>query len=185
MLNRRRNHIREKVETLLAESGITEPKVPVERIAVRYGIDVRMQPIDEDISGFLLRQAGEQGAIIGLNSNHSPTRRRFTLAHELAHFFLHGDQGQQEVHIDRTSRFQVKLRDPASSQGIDQEEIEANVFAAELLMPARFLERDFIEHDGFDLSDDDHTAAALAKRYGVSAQAMSFRLANLGKLTLT
>jgi Zn-dependent peptidase ImmA (M78 family) len=180
MLSRRRNYIRAKIEALLQESNVTERRVPVERIAERYGIDIRREAIDDEaISGFIARQSG-RNAIIGVNNIHSSTRQRFTIAHELGHFFLHGDQGQQEVHIDRTQQFQVKLRGPASSQGVDNEEMEANLFAAELLMPARFLVRDF---QGFDPTDeDDETVADLAEKYGVSEQAMSIRLAYLGLL---
>jgi len=84
------------------------------------------------------------------------------------------------VHIDRPQQFQVKLRGPASSQGVDNEEMEANLFAAELLMPARFLVRDF---QGFDPTDEnDETVADLAEKFGVSKQAMSIRLAYLGLL---
>jgi Zn-dependent peptidase ImmA (M78 family) len=179
MLSRRRNHIRAKVESLLSESGISGPAVPVEKIAARHGIEVRCQPIDEEgVSGFLARQPGRP-AIIGVNSNQPDKRRRFTIAHELGHFFLHGEQGQQEVHIDRTQQFSFKLRSPASSRGDDLEEVEANLFAAELLMPTRFIERDVRRH-AFDLSDDDGTVASMANTYGVSTQAMSIRLAYLG-----
>lgn len=183
MLRRRRHHIRAKVETLLAELNITKPQVPVQDIAKRHGIDVRIQPIDDDsVSGFLARLPGRH-AVIGVNATHSEKRRRFTIAHELGHFFLHGEQGQQEVHIDRTRQFAVKLRSAASSRGDDAEEIEANQFAAELLMPTRFIERDFARHS-FDLSDDDETVSAMADQYGVSTQAMSYRLAYLGLIDI-
>jgi len=182
MLSRRRNYIRAKVESLLHESGVSEPEVPIEKIAKRHGIDVRCHPIDEEgVSGFLARQPG-RGAIIGVNSHHSAKRRRFTIAHELGHYFLHGEQGQQEVHVDRTQQFTVKLRSALSSQGEDTEEVEANLFAAELLMPTRFIERDFARQS-FDLSDDDEAVATLANRYGVSTQAMSIRLAYLGLIS--
>jgi Zn-dependent peptidase ImmA (M78 family) len=181
MLSRRRNIIRAKVEALLNESGIGEPAVPVEAIAARHGIEVLHRSFDEaELSGFLARQPGTR-AVIGINSDQPPNRRRFTVAHELGHFFLHGEQGQQEVHVDHTKDFQVKLRGPASSKGVDDEEVEANLFAAELLMPTRFLQRDFSQ--GFDVSDDDEAVVRLAKRYGVSTQAMSIRLGYLGLIS--
>lgn len=180
MLSRRRKFIRERVESLLTENAITGPKVPVERIAARHGIDIRTDAVDGDISGFLVRQVGKAGAIIGINRNQSPKRRRFTLGHELGHYFLHNEQGNAEVHVDRSSRFFVKLRDSDSSKGEDTDEMEANLFAAELLMPAKFLEVDIARHGGFDLSEDDDTVGKLAERYGVSTQAMSYRLAYLG-----
>ena len=178
MQSRRRTLIRAKVEALLNESNITEPVVNVETIAKKHGIEVLQQPFDEpELSGFLARQPRRR-AVIGINSNQSPGRRRFTMAHELGHYFLHGEQGQQEVHVDHTKDLQIKLRGPASSTGTDEEEVEANLFAAELLMPTRFLEKDFAA--GIEFEDDDAAVAKLAKRYGVSTQAMSIRLGNLG-----
>jgi len=181
MQNRRRNLIRAKVEALLAENAVTGPSVPVEAIAASHGIEVLQQSFDEsDLSGFLARQPGRR-AMIGINSNQTPNRQRFTVAHELGHFFLHLEQGQQEVHVDHAADFQIKLRSSTSSLGVDEEEVEANLFAAELLMPTRFLQRDCAQ--GFDLSDDDETVKRLAKRYGVSTQAMTIRLAYLGLIS--
>jgi Zn-dependent peptidase ImmA (M78 family) len=65
-----------------------------------------------------------------------------------------------------------------------QEEIEANQFAAELLMPEKQM-RACAASLHFDLSDpaDDKKALRalrdLAKRFQVSVQALSFRMANL------
>ena len=176
MQSRRRNLIRAKVESLLNESSITKPVVNVEAIARKHGIQVLEQPFDEvELSGFLARRPGSS-AVIGINANQSPGRRRFTMAHELGHYFLHGGQGHEEVHVDHTKDLQIKLRSPASSTGTDEEEVEANLFAAELLMPLRFLEEDFAAGD----VSDEGAVAKLAKRYGVSPQAMSIRLGNLG-----
>ncbi len=59
-----------------------------------------------------------------------------------------------------------------SSQGTDIEEKEANLFAAELLMPARFIEHDIEEIGAFDVLDED-SLDEFAQKYGVSTQAMS------------
>jgi Zn-dependent peptidase ImmA (M78 family) len=71
------------------------------------------------------------------------------------------------------------LRNQASSEGTDDEEKEANLFAAELLMPAKFIERDILEIGTFDIFNESGIED-LAARYGVSIQAMTFRLAYLG-----
>jgi Zn-dependent peptidase ImmA (M78 family) len=68
-------------------------------------------------------------------------------------------------------------RDAKSSTATDISEVEANQFAAELLMPIRFLVRD-LPGLGIDFESDDKVAS-LAKKYGVSAQAMAYRIANL------
>lgn len=175
----RRKHIRSVVEQLLDRFSIHRAPVPVERIAISLGVDVsREAAADDDLSGFMYRDRHAGTAVIGVNSDHSSNRQRFTIGHELAHFLLHDHDG---VHVDR--RFQVKLRDKTSSEGTDVEEQEANLFAAEMLMPAAILEADLEKIDVVDL-EDEVTIAKLADRYKVSTQAMTFRLAYLGYLSL-
>lgn len=80
-------------------------------------------------------------------------------------------------------RFQIQLRDGNSSKGESEEEKEANLFAAELLMPGHFIERDLAEAEAFDL-ESDAKVSKLAEAYEVSSRAMTFRLAYLGYLQL-
>ncbi len=175
----RRKRIRRLVEQLLDENEIDRPPVPVEHIAKSCGLLVRRRSNNaSDISGFLFRQGPE--VIIGVNSAHAGVRQRFTIAHELAHFLLHA-AGSDDIHVDR--RFGVKFRDDLSSRGIDTDEREANHFAAELLMPQRFIERDLGNAGEMDLVDDKFLRN-LARCYDVSTQAMLFRLANLGFVSL-
>ena len=82
-----------------------------------------------------------------------------------------------DLHVDRQLR--VWLRSELSSQGTNVEEKEANLFAAELLMPVRYLEGDVEQIGTIDLGDAD-ALVDLAEKYGVSTQAMTFRLAYLG-----
>ena len=175
----RRKRIRQLVEELLDENGIDRPPVPVERIVRSRGVSVRKQSnTSSDISGFLFRQ--EDNVVIGVNAFHPQVRQRFTIAHELGHFLLHAPISDK-IHIDRV--FEVKFRDDLSSQGIDTDEREANLFAAELLMPQHLIKRDIADVDEMDLVDDDFLKD-LARRYGVSTQAMLFRLANLSYVSL-
>lgn len=174
-----RKRIRLLVEQLLARHLVHSAPVPVEDIAKANGVDVTREPAEDDLSGFIFRDRTTNTAVIGVNSTHHPNRQNFTLAHELGHFLLH--EGGDDVHVDR--RFQVKFRSETSSQGDDVDEKEANLFAAELLMPADFLEEEMEEIDVVDL-DDETVVAKLARRYGVSTQAMTFRLAYLGYVRL-
>lgn len=169
-INRRRI-IRTEVIELLETNLISSAPVDVERIARSLGILVRRTPTDDDISGFLLRDAGGR-AVIGVNTMHHPNRQRFTIGHEIGHFILHPEG---TMHVDRTV---IKLRDRASSQGEDYEEIEANTFAAELLMPINFLSRDLQRLPPTDFHDD-RRMLQLAKNYQVSVQAMTNRLVSL------
>ena len=173
----RRKHIRSLVEKLLQEHKIVSAPVLVKKIANALNAEVRLEAADDDLSGFLYRDRKKKQVIIGVNSEHSPNRRNFTTAHELGHYLLHD---YDEVHVDR--RFKVWLRNEKSSEGTDMEEREANLFAAELLMPLKFLEADIEEMESFDLLDDDKVIKKLAAKYGVSEQAMTFRLSYLGFL---
>ena len=64
-----------------------------------------------------------------------------------------------------------------SSQAIDPHEIEANRFAAALLMPRHFLDRSLSRFCGPIVESD---VDVLAQEYQVSTQAMLFRLLKLG-----
>jgi Zn-dependent peptidase ImmA (M78 family) len=170
----RRKHIRALAEKLLTEHNVRTGPVDVAKLARAIGVQVQEQPADDDLSGFLYRNRRRKTAVIGVNSTQHVNRRRFTTAHELGHYLLHDFD---EVHVDR--QFKVWLRNEASSQGIDLEEREANLFAAEILMPARFIERDVQKIGMIDLMDEE-VIAKLAIKYGVSTQAMMFRLGYLG-----
>lgn len=167
---RRSEKIQEQVRKILKQNNIQRPPVPVEQIAESYGIEVRYEPAEEELSGALIRKDRSK-VVIGVNSFHHPNRQRFTIAHEIAHFLLH--EGIK-VHVDQD--FRVNLRDEQSSKAISWEEIEANGFAAELLMPTEFITRDTQRFQTFD----EHTKQRLANRYRVSKHAMGLRLANLG-----
>jgi Zn-dependent peptidase ImmA (M78 family) len=93
----RQKHIMGLVNQLLEELNVQTGPVPVEKIADSLGVDVRWEPADQDLSGFLLRDPKDRRAIIGVNSKHHKNRQRFTIGHELGHFLLH--QGEK-VHID-------------------------------------------------------------------------------------
>lgn len=170
----RRKHIRNLVQRLLAEHRVRSAPVDVAEIAKALGVEVREEPADDDLSGFLYRDRKRNLIIIGVNAEQHPNRRNFTAAHELGHYLLHDFD---DVHVDR--HFKVWLRSEASSQGTDVEEKEANLFAAELLMPAEFLAREVEEIGTIDLLDED-VLQELAAKYGVSTQAMTFRLGYLG-----
>jgi Zn-dependent peptidase ImmA (M78 family) len=174
----RRKHIRQLAARLISENKVQRPPVPIERIARSLGVMIRKQAVDETISGFLYRNIATRRSLIGVNKVQHPNRQRFTVAHELAHLLLHS---VNDVHIDRT--FTVKHRDHRSAKGMDVEEMEANLFAAELLIPVNFLHEDLKRVGELDLAYDEKVAQ-LAKLYQVSNQAMAVRLSHLGYLDI-
>ena len=152
---------------LLKEQNITHPPVPVDRLAEALGAQVRYLPCEAELSGMLFRDG--ENVIIGVNSRHHVHRQRFTIAHECGHLLLHKGK---DVYIDRS--FRINLRADLSSEAVDPDEIEANRFAAELLMPHRMLLEDLVGRQ-VDIENEDGIKE-LASRYRVSAQAMTHRL---------
>jgi Zn-dependent peptidase ImmA (M78 family) len=152
---------------LLAQHDQTRPPVRIERIARELGIELRSGALG-DVSGVLVRRG--ETATIGTNSGQSAQRQRFTIAHELGHFLLH--EGITN-HVDRSYR--VNYRSAESSQATNVEEIEANYFAASILMPKHMLDAQNAE----EALDNDGMVGSLAKQFQVSRLAMSLRLANL------
>ena len=159
------------VDHILQTCSIFRPPIPVDSIAKYLGIDLRESPADDDISGALIRpETGNGPVVIALNEKHHPNRKRFTISHELGHLVLHPGN---TVHVDQNVL--INWRDQESSSGINWQEVEANKFAAELLIPSRFITSDV---ESIDL--DDNVIARLARRYRVSETAMRNRLVNLG-----
>jgi Zn-dependent peptidase ImmA (M78 family) len=172
---RNRPDIEGLVASLLERHSITDPPVPVERIASAEGVPIIETVYGGDVSGALIRANGLVG--IAVNAAHHPNRRRFTVAHELAHFKLE----HEGEHVDRD--FTVLRRDGKSSEANDSLEIEANAFAACLLMPRAFLLRDLRANFNGDFDSSDEHLGAIAKRYRVSVSALKYRLINLGLIS--
>lgn len=151
----------ELLRTAWVEDGyITIPVDPVE-IAQRLGAKVRDADLEPGVSGALMKEPGSD-PVIFLNRSDSGNRRRFSCAHELGH--LMSRAGQDEYAF-------VDYRGPMAGQGTDDDEIFANQFAAALLMP---------EGAVHQLKDNHSTVGTLAAEFGVSLEAMGWRLQNLG-----
>ncbi|WP_316568858.1 ImmA/IrrE family metallo-endopeptidase [Neobacillus sp. YIM B06451] len=171
---RTRIKIEQIANEILNKFNIDEVPVPLDKIAEGLNLYIQEEKLEGDLSGILLRNNNKN--IIGVNSNHNDNRRRFTIAHEIGHFLLH--EGNQ-VHIDRT--FKVNFRDKNSSLANSVEEIEANAFAAALLMPEKKLKQFYNKKlkEGIDFEHSDELEQ-IAKTFKVSKQALMIRLFKLG-----
>lgn len=166
---------------LLAAENIKEPAVPVRQIAEKHAHVVE-QSLPDDISGMLVPltpPVKDKAWAIVVNRANATLRKRFTMAHELGHLLMHHFK---TPHADADTAFKVRFRDSLSSDGSVLEEIEANQFAAELLMPEELL-IPRLRNLGFDYASEEQETqekmARLAKSFGVSQQALQIRLANL------
>src|SRR6266567_641373 len=101
-------------------------------------------------------------------------RRRVTVGQECGHLELH--RGRALI-LDTSVR--IDFRDRVSSQATDREEMEANRFAAALLMPEQMV----VEAATAAPRDPEELVRSLARRFKVIEAAMGYRLINLGLLT--
>lgn len=161
----------DEVRKLLGEQGIFRAPIPVEQIATAKGIEIREATGVPSISGALITDSGRP--VIAVNSSQHKNRQRFTIAHEFAHYHL----SHPADHVDED--FTISWRDENSSTASNPNEIEANQFAAELLMPQDMILRDIVDASVID----DSFIEKQAKKYQVSTQAMTFRLVNLGVIS--
>jgi Zn-dependent peptidase ImmA (M78 family) len=138
--------------------GSEELPVPVEAIAEDL-LGLRVEEAELDgVSGLLLPA---QRRIV-LNGADVAPRRRFTLAHELGHWICQCLEG-------RTAPIYCRAEEVGPDPASRALEREANVFAAELLMPEPAVRAAWAGSIG-----------TAAERLGVSEEALHWRLYNLG-----
>jgi Zn-dependent peptidase ImmA (M78 family) len=111
---------------VLRETWAAGIPVDPERIASQFpNMTVTHLPLEPGISGML--QAEPYSVEIFVNSNDTPERRRFTIAHEIGHFYERSSRGLLDFNVI----------DYRSTEGYDLHEFYADEFAASLLMPIR------------------------------------------------
>ena len=164
-----------EAQALISKYDVQTLPVPIEEIARFEDVLIVRKSFDGTQSGFALRDGATR--IIGVNSATSPRRQRFTIAHELGHLSLH--EGKPLI-VDHSMR--IDWRDERSSLGTHAEEMEANSFAAEILMPQDLIRNEVASFMNSASLTREHLISRLARKFDVSAEAMGYRLINLGVL---
>lgn len=131
------------------------------KIAALEGLKVEACPnfAAKNLSGELVPDG--ESAVIKFNPSDSAKRQRFTIAHELGHYVL----GHGHAFRDPSSHFSMSYYDPR--------EVDANQFAAEILMPEMAVKVLVKQRKIEDVAE-------LARIFDVSVNAMSYRLKKLG-----
>lgn len=145
---------RKVAKKLLTDVGSKTPPILIRDIISfikkEQDLSVYSWAFGADTDGIQITE-GEK-ATIGYNRAQHPHRQRFTVAHEIGHLLL--------GHTSNNFILDLYSKKP--------EEIEANQFAAELLMPSEMLKNDF--RNGRKNTKD------IAKVYNVSEEAVWWRL---------
>lgn len=159
--------IEEKANSILSENNLFDYglyEIDVYKLASDFSIKIIEKSLSNEISGLLIIKDGN--VVIGVDSDQSIQRKRFTVAHELGHYFLH----RQFKHTFVDEVF-------ARSGNSNQIEREANAFAAALLMPKALIQRAITSNNWNNI--DDEEINALSKKFNVSGVSMTYRLVNL------
>lgn len=131
-------------------------------LARALGITVyRRSDWPDNISGRIFKDdflGGDSGYAIEVNATHAPNRRRFTIAHEIAHFVLHPNLIGDELYDDGLYRSGLSNR----------VEVQANQFASRILMPDHLIQEALAQYG--------RSPVTLARIFEVSEAAMRIRL---------
>lgn len=159
-------------------TGLTKPEIHkiAEEVAgaLRYSVGNDLEPIVIDLNGevnfqdFWKLSESNDGSIevepsgqfkVYVSNYVSELRNRFTIAHELGHYFLH--YLFQRGHVEKWA-FRAKRYTNAKH---DRSEWEANWFAAAFLMPTEQFKKDWDDFGG-DLEQ-------ISRKYRVSVSAVA------------
>ncbi len=138
---------------LLLGCDVKEPPVDLGKLARRQ--QIREIRIDDSVVNGELRRLKNGGYLVRLDARDSEPRRRFTLAHEIAHTLL-------ATNGDRTAL-------DCSDKNVED---LCNLAAAELLVPDTILRRSSVQLDI-------RSVLALARKFSCSLEAAAWKLLNL------
>lgn len=154
-------------EEVLDRAGLADKDLPLgmhdlaSLLESTLDIQVSLEPLGSGLDG--LGMCSEQLKLVMVSTKTVAARQRWTLAHEIGHVLL-GDT--QDLFVDEN----IWERTPI--------ETRANAFAAAFLMPAELLSAAW----GNAVAPNEALVAELLERFGVSLDALAFRLHNVGKV---
>jgi hypothetical protein len=164
--------IRTKVEEVLKETDLNVAPIAIVSIANFYGFSVYEMPMDDSVSGLIMAddkniEGFDAKQIIVVNSKHTSKRKRFTIAHELGHYFIQNKPSHCFAHRD--------------SGNYSLEERYANNFASALLMPEDEIIRKVGNFKKSKIGDlpDSELINYIAGEFDVSQSAAAIRLKKL------
>ena len=161
----------EKLSMLSDFHSDNKPPFSVDELAKKYGLEIFRGKFIKSVSGWIEKTENNSFKIV-VNKDHPTQRRRFTAAHEIAHYILHEELIGERISDNALYRSTLSNR----------QEVEANKLAAEILMPKHSLLDNLLNKKKAGqlkgLTDKDLLSliGTLAKEYNVSKEAMTIRL---------
>ena len=162
------NEFEELTSNILINNDMFKIPVDVVKIAKLNDIAVYEGDLEKSVSGAIRYNKEKENFEILVNKNDTRERKRFTIAHEIGHFFLHKEiLMNDEIHID------IMYRMPNEDEEQKKRERDVDYFAGALLMNKTLLTK---------MYNESNTITELAKIFDVSVSAMTVRLDILGLL---
>lgn len=159
----------ENSEMRIVARHMADAPVNIQAILADLGIEYEEIPMVE-ASGSITRRG--DSFTVSINATDSAPRKRFTAAHELAHYLFHrdlmGDGQKMHRHVDKLFNGNKQQEDGIFKR---EHEVQANRIAAQIIMPKPLVEKKFKSTTDI---------AELAKIFRVSNSAMEIRLKTLG-----
>ncbi|WP_438448182.1 ImmA/IrrE family metallo-endopeptidase [Gorillibacterium sp. sgz5001074] len=141
-----------RLSAIELHTGYPTSPISLKNVCDYLGLKYRKIQLSPNTCGMMLRS--REGNFIFINEEHSYTRRRFSLAHEIGHYFL--------GHDSEVSRLNDENR---------YEEVQANRFASSLLMPDELF---------FHVHQESITIKAMANWLRVSPISVAIRCIEFG-----
>lgn len=161
---------RQMAKKVLKDYKLTEVPTDLRKIFQSLGLKYIELDDHKDIDGAIL-EIDNKPSIAVLNRAKPIQRQRFTLAHELAHIFL--NHKQRNSYDPETER---ERDEDVGQQGKPPSEIEADVFASELLVPFDQIKK---------FEKEINNIEKIAGIFQVSKQAMTLAIMNYWKSSRT
>ena len=163
-----RSDVERRAKEVLTQHGLYSVPVDPVLLANRLGVTVNNAKFSDDTWAALLAKRDNTTRIF-VEQSDPPYRKRFSIAHELGHHFLHL-LNEGEIVDKRTDMFREKEPDVGSMSEERMREIQANWFAAALLMPEDLVRVEWLRNPSL---------RPIAELFNVSEEAMGYRLDTL------
>lgn len=147
-------------------------ELQIEEVCKKLNLKYFVADFEDNISGAIIKDNDSDTYSIYVNRKHPRNRQRFTVAHEIGHYISYLKNSYSKEELKSNGGFE----DQAISyrqEGIQSNaETEANLIAAELLMPRKMVDK---------LIGEGLTPEEMAELFFVSPSAMTIRLKDLYK----
>jgi Zn-dependent peptidase ImmA (M78 family) len=145
-------------------------ELQIEELCKKLNLGCFIADFEDNISGAIIKDDEGDTYSIYANKEHPRNRRRFTFAHEIGHYISYQKNSHSRKELEIKGGFEDRAISYRKDNHYSKAETEANLIAAELLMP-----KDMV----LKLVNEALTPEEMAEKFYVSPSAMTIRLQTL------